>query len=174
MAGFDETDVARLAELIAKAKAGNKLNAAEALEVKALKLQRGAAELAKGRAQLAIARRKIEDREKYRLGGLALAAKLNGWPEDALRGGFAMLAAMSAAEQAKLAVRGQLQEAAVAARPVQQLRVSFAEAPGEAITTALKKRGFKWNGASWDGAGDPADIRAEAELAGGLVERVEA
>ena len=174
MAGFDEAGMDRLAELTSKVKAGLKLTAPEALEVKELKLLRAAAELAKGRAQLAVARRKIEDREKYRLGGLALAAKLNGWPEDALRGGFAMLAAMSASEQAALAARGQQQARTAAVRPVRQLRVSFAEAPGEAITTALKKRGFKWNGASWDGAGDPADVRAEAELAGGRVELVEA
>jgi hypothetical protein len=57
-------------------------------------------------------------------------------------------------------------------RPVLQLRVSFVKPPGDAITTALKKRGFKWNGASWDGAGDLADVRGEAELAGGRVEVV--
>jgi hypothetical protein len=45
--------------------------------------------IAQGRAQIAVARRKIEDREKYRLGGLVLAAKLNGWSEDALKAGFA-------------------------------------------------------------------------------------
>ncbi|MBB5374522.1 hypothetical protein [Acidocella aromatica] len=55
---------------------------------------------------------------------------------------------------------------------MRQLRVAFAEAPGEAITTALKKRGFKWNGVSWDGIGDPDDVRAEAALAGGVVELV--
>lgn len=50
--------------------------------------------------------------------------------------------------------------------------MSFVEPPGEAITTALKKRGFKWNGTSWDGAGDLADVRGEAELVGGIVEVV--
>ncbi|MBB5374519.1 conjugal transfer protein TraD [Acidocella aromatica] len=106
MAGFDETAMDRLAVLTAQAKAGAKLSAAEALELKELKLQKSAAALAQSRAQLAVARRKLEDREKYRLGGLAFTAKLNGWPEDALRGGFALLAAMSATEQAALAERG--------------------------------------------------------------------
>ena len=172
MAGFDETAMDRLDALTGQAKAGAKLTAAEALELKELKLQKSAAALAQSRAQLAVARRKLEDREKYRLGGQAFAAKLNGWSEDALRGGFAMLAAMSATEQAALAARGQQQAQAVPAKPVRQLRVAFAEAPGEAITTALKKRGFKWNGVSWDGIGDPDDVRAEAELAGGVVELV--
>ena len=172
MAGFDEAAMQRLAALTAQARSGVKLNAAEALEVKELKLQKSAAALAQSRAQLAVARRKIEDREKYRLGGLAFAAQLNGWPEDALRGGFAMLAAMSETEQAALAARGQQQAQAEPAKPVRQLRVSFAEAPGEAITTALKKRGFKWNGTAWDGAGDPAELHAEADLAGGVVEFV--
>ena len=71
MAGFDEAALQRLAALTAQAKAGAKLNAAAALELKELKLQKSAAALAKSRAQLAVARRKIEDREKYRLGGLA-------------------------------------------------------------------------------------------------------
>lgn len=68
--------------------------------------------------------------------------------------------------------RGRLQAQTAPAKPVRQLRVAFAEAPGEAITTALKKRGFKWNGVSWDGIGDPDDVRAEAALAGGVVELV--
>jgi len=172
MAGFDEVALQRLEALTAQVKAGAKLSAAAALELKELKLQKSAAALAQSRAQLAVARRKLEDREKYRLGGLAFAAQLNGWPEDALRGGFAMLAALHADEQAALAARGQQQAQAIPAKPVRQLRVAFAEAPGEAITTALKKRGFKWNGTAWDGAGDPAELRAEAELAGGVVELV--
>jgi hypothetical protein len=55
--------------------------------------------------------------------------------------------------------------------PLVPLRVSFADSPGEAVLTALKKRGFKWNQAAtaWDGAGDPADIQGEADLAGGMV-----
>ena len=172
MAGFDEVALQRLEALTAQARSGVKLSAAEALELKELKLQKSAAALAQGRAQLAVARRKLEDREKYRLGGLAFAAKLNGWSEDALRGGFAMLAALSADEQTALAERGQQQAQVILAKPVRQLRVAFAEAPGEAITTALKKRGFKWNGTAWDGAGDPAELRAEADLAGGVVELV--
>ena len=172
MAGFDEAAMERLSALTAKAKAETKLTAAEALEVKELKLQKSMAEISKSRAQIAVARRKIEDREKYRLGGLALAAQLNGWPEDALKAGFAMLAAMSAEEKAALAEHGRQQTNDAPSQPALQLRVSFVEAPGDAITTALKKRGFKWNGASWDGAGDLADVRGEAELAGGVVEVV--
>jgi hypothetical protein len=171
MAGFDEMAMERLAALTAKAKADVKLTAAEALELKELKLQKSMAAITLGRAQIAVARRKIEDREKYRIGGLALA-KLNGWPEDALKGGFAMLAALSEAEKAALAERGRQLSHAAPAKPALQLRVSFYEPPGEPITTALKKRGFKWNGASWDGAGDLADVRGEAELAGGVVQVV--
>jgi hypothetical protein len=172
MAGFDGENVDRLAALTAKSKAGVKLSTPEALELKELKLLKSAAAITLGRAQIAVARRKIEDREKYRIGGLALSAKLNGWAEDSLKGGFAMLAAMNEEEKATLAERGRQQGNAAPARPVLQLRVSFHEPPGEAITTALKKRGFKWNGASWDGAGDLADVRGEAELAGGVVEVV--
>ena len=172
MAGFDELAMQRLAALTTQARSGVKLTAAEALELKELKLQKTAAALAQSRAQLAVARRKLEDREKYRLGGLAFAARLNDWSEDALRAGFAMLAAMSETEQAALAERSQQQAAVVSAKPLVPLRVSFAEAPGEAITTALQQRGFRWNGASWDGAGDPTEVRVEAERAGGIVELV--
>jgi hypothetical protein len=44
--------------------------------------------------------------------------------------------------------------------------------PSEAVLTALKKRGFKWNAAAkaWDGTGDPADVQDEADLAGGTVQ----
>ena len=172
MAGFDEMAMQRLAALTTQTRSGVKLTAAETLELKALKLQKTAAALAQSRAQLAVARRKLEDREKYRLGGLAFAAKLNDWPEDALQAGFAMLAAMSETEQAALAERLRQRAKATPAKPVVLLRVSFAEAPGEAITTALQQRGFQWNGASWDGVGDPTDIRAEAERVGGVVELV--
>ena len=172
MAGFDEMAMQRLAALTTQTRSGVKLSAAEALELKELKLQKTAAALAQSRAQLAVARRKLEDREKYRLGGLAFAAKLNDWPEAALKAGFAMLAAMSEVEKAALAERDQQRGEAAPAKLVQQLRVCFAEPPGEAITTALQQRGFQWNGASWDGAGDPTDIRAEAERAGGVVELV--
>jgi hypothetical protein len=41
------------------------------------------------------------------------------------------------------------------------------EPPGETIATALKK-----SGASWDEIGDLADVRGEAELAGGRLEVV--
>ena len=131
MAGFDEATMERLAALTTKAKAGVKLTAAEALEVKELKLQKSMVAIAQERAQIAVARRKIEDREKYRLGGLALASKLNGWSEDALKGGFALLAEMSEAEKAALAERGRQEANDDPAKPVLQMRVSFREASGE-------------------------------------------
>ena len=135
MAGFDEAAMERLAALTAKAKAGVKLTAAEALEVKELKLQKSMAAIAQERAQIAVARRKLEDREKYRLGGLALAAKLNVWSEDALKGVFALLAEMSEDEKVILAECGQQQTNAAPAKPVLQLRVSFPEASGEVDLT---------------------------------------
>jgi len=162
MTGFDEVAMQRLEALTAQARSGMKLNAAEALELKELKLQKSAAALAQSRAQLAVARRKLEDREKYRLGGLAFAAQLNGWPEDALRGGFAMLAA--------LAARGQQQAQAIPVKPVRQLRVAFAEAPGEAITTALATRpnfGPRRNSpAAWSSSSEP-DSRAPRQSGSG-------
>ena len=69
----------RLEELVSKSKAGPKLPPTEALELKELKLLKSAAEIAKGRAEIAVAKRKIEDREKYRVGGLAVAAGLSTW-----------------------------------------------------------------------------------------------
>ena len=173
MAGFDETALKRLEALVAKSKTGGKLPASEALALKELKLLRQAAEIAKSRAGLAVAKRKIEDREKYRVGGLAVTAGLSRWNDDELKGGFAMLLELSDTVRAELAVKGKQARASEAVKTVLlPLRVSFHEAPADAVLTALKKRGFKWNAAAkaWDGAGEPADIQSEADLGGGLVE----
>ena len=93
MAGFDESALKRLEELVSKSKAGPKLPPTEALELKELKLLKSAAEIAKGRAEIAVAKRKIEDREKYRVGGLAVAAGLNTWTDEDLKAAFATLVA---------------------------------------------------------------------------------
>ena len=93
MAGFDELALKRLEELVSKSKAGPKLPPTEALELKELKLLKSAAEIAKGRAEIAVVKRKIEDREKYRVGGLAVAAGLNTWTDAELKAAFATLAA---------------------------------------------------------------------------------
>lgn len=106
MAGFDEVALNRLEELVAKSKAGTKLPAVEALELKELKLLKLAAEIAKGRAEIAVARRKIEDREKYRIGGLAVAAGLSSWPDDMLKAGFAKLADLNDAQKSSLVMQG--------------------------------------------------------------------
>ena len=172
MAGFDEAALRRLEALAAKSKTGDKLPAPEALELKELKLLRQTAEIAKSRASIAVAKRKIEDREKYRVGGLAVTAGLSRWNDDELKGGFAMLAGLNAGARAEFAETGRHAAQAEAASAVLvPLRVSFAEAPDDAVLTALKKRGFKWNAAAkaWDGAGDPADIQDEADLAAGIV-----
>jgi hypothetical protein len=93
MAGFDESALKRLEALVSKSKAGSKLPPTEALELKELKLLKSAAEIAKGRAEIAVAKRKIEDREKYRVGGLAVAAGLNAWTDEELKAAFASLVA---------------------------------------------------------------------------------
>lgn len=93
MAGFDETSLKRLEELVSKSKARPKLPPVEALELKELKLLKSAAEIAKGRAEIAVAKRKIEDREKYRVGGLAVEAGLSTWSDAELKAAFASLAA---------------------------------------------------------------------------------
>ena len=93
MVGFDESALKRLEELVSKSKAGPKLPPAEALELKELKLLRQTAEIATRRASIAVAKRKIEDREKYRVGGLAVAAGLNAWTDAELKAAFAGLAA---------------------------------------------------------------------------------
>ena len=173
MAGFDETSLRRLEALVAKSKTTGKLPAPEALELKELKLLRQTAEIAKSRASIAVAKRKIEDREKYRVGGLAVAAGLSRWNDDELKGGFAMLVELADTAKSELSLRGKQARASEVANTVLvPLRVSFHEVPDEAVLTALKKRGFKWNAAAkaWDGTGEPADIQGAAELGGGLVE----
>jgi len=101
MAGFDESALKRLEALVSKSKAGTKLPPTEALELKELKLLKSAAEIAKGRAEIAVAKRKIEDREKYRVGGLAVAAGLNAWTDEELKAAFASLVARGPKPAAK-------------------------------------------------------------------------
>jgi hypothetical protein len=173
MTGFDETALRRLEALVAKSKTGGKLPAPEALELKELKLLRQTAEIAKSRASIAVAKRKIEDREKYRVGGLAVAAGLSRWNDDELKGGFTMLAELADTAKSELGARGKQARAAESDKAVLvPLRVSFGEAPDDAVLTALKKRGFKWNAAAkaWDGTGDLTDIQDEAGLAAGIVQ----
>ena len=98
---FNQAAENRLKELLEKRKR-DKLTRAEALEVRELQLLKAAAELAKKRAACAADRRKLADRDRYRLGGLALTAGLGGWPDAELRAGFAVLAAMDAAQRAAL------------------------------------------------------------------------
>lgn len=93
MAGFDESALKRLEELASKSKAGPKLAPAEALELKELKLLKSAAEIAKSRAEIEVAKRKMKDREKYRVGGLAIEAGLGSWTDDDLKAAFAGLVA---------------------------------------------------------------------------------
>ena len=93
MAGFDESALKRLEELVSKSKAGPKLPPVEALELKELKLLKSAAEIAKGRAEIEVAKRKMKDREKYRVGGLAVEAGLSTWSDAELKTAFATLAA---------------------------------------------------------------------------------
>lgn len=95
MAGFDESALKRLEELVSKSKAGPKLPPTEALELKELKLLKSAAEIAKGRAEIEVAKRKMKDREKYRVGGLAVAAGLSTWTDEELKAAFADLVARS-------------------------------------------------------------------------------
>lgn len=98
---FNQAAEDRLKELLEKRKRG-KLTRAEALEVRELQLLKAAAELAKKRAALAADCRKLADQDRYRIGGLALAAGLGGWSAAELRAGFAFLAAMDAAQRAAL------------------------------------------------------------------------
>ncbi len=59
---------------------------------------------ARERATIAEKRRR-EDRDKYRLGGLAFDAGLRGWPDNLLTAGFAYLAGLSDREKAVLLQR---------------------------------------------------------------------
>lgn len=106
MAGFDETALQRLEALVTKSKMAGKLPEAEALELKELKVLKSAAKIATERAEIAKAKRKMADREKYRVGGLAVAAGLSTWSDDELKGGFTMLASLSETMRAALAEQG--------------------------------------------------------------------
>ena len=101
MSGFNQAAEDRLKELLEKRK-HDKLTRAEALEVRELQLLKAAAELAKKRAACAADRRKLADRDRYRIGGFALAAGLGGWSDAELQDWFAVLAAMDAAQRAAL------------------------------------------------------------------------
>jgi len=83
MAGFDESALKRLEELVSKSKAGPKLPPAEALELKELKLLKSAAEIAKSRAEIEVSKHKMKDREKY--GSVALTQYVGKMPCQLLR-----------------------------------------------------------------------------------------
>ena len=98
---FNQAAEDRLKELLEKRKR-DKLTRAEALEVRELRLLKDKARQAKEGAAIAQARRQLADQDRYRLGGLVLAAGLGGWSDEDLRAGFAFLAAMDAAQKAAL------------------------------------------------------------------------
>lgn len=101
---FDDTALRRLEALVARRKDGT-LSAGEALDLKDLRLLKAEVQHARERAAIAEKRRRHEDRDKYRLGGLALAAGLKDWPDDLLAVGFAYLAGLSDREKAALLQR---------------------------------------------------------------------
>ena len=99
---FSDADKERLKALEQQKKDGHELTEHESLEARVLRLRRSTAWQAKERAALERAQRQCVDRDRYRLGGLALAAGLGGWSEAELQAGFAFLAAMDAAQRAAL------------------------------------------------------------------------
>ena len=101
---FDDTALRRLEALTARRKDGT-LSAGEALDLKDLRVMKAEARQAAEAAAIAEKRRQHEDRDKYRLGGLALAAGLKGWPDNLLTAGFAYLASLSDREKAALLQR---------------------------------------------------------------------
>ena len=101
---FDDTALQRLEALVARRKDGT-LSAGEALDLKDLQLLKAEVRHARERAAIAEKRRRHEDRDKYRLGGLALAAGLKDWPDNLLAAGFAYLAGLSDREKAALLQR---------------------------------------------------------------------
>ncbi len=101
---FDDTALRRLEALTARRKDGT-LSAGEALDLKDLRLLKAEVRHARERAAIAEKRRRHEDRDKYRLGGLALAAGLKDWPDNLLTAGFAYLAGLSDREKAALLQR---------------------------------------------------------------------
>ena len=101
---FDDTALRRLEALVARRKDGT-LSAGEALDLKDLRVMKDEARNVERRAANAEKRRRHEDRDKYRLGGLALAAGLKDWPDNLLTAGFAYLAGLSDREKAALLQR---------------------------------------------------------------------
>ena len=101
---FDDTALRRLEALVARRKDGT-LSAGEALDLKDLRVMKAEVRHARERAAIAEKRRRREDRDKYRLGGLALAAGLKDWPDNLLTAGFAYLAGLSDREKAALLQR---------------------------------------------------------------------
>lgn len=101
---FDDTALQRLEALVARRKDGT-LSAGEALDLKDLRVMKDEARNVERRAANAEKRRRHEDRDKYRLGGLALAAGLKDWLDNLLTAGFAYLAGLSDREKAALLQR---------------------------------------------------------------------
>ena len=101
---FDDTALQRLEALTAKRKDGT-LSAGEALDLKDLRVMKDEARNVERRAANAEKRRRHEDRDKYRLGGLAFDAGLKDWPDNLLTAGFAYLAGLSDREKAALLQR---------------------------------------------------------------------
>ena len=99
---FGDDAMQRLAALTARRKDGGRLSGAEAIELRELQNLKARAHLAKVAATIAKDRRLLEDRDKYRLGDLALTAGLQDWSDEDLRAGFAHLAALGEDEKAAL------------------------------------------------------------------------
>lgn len=174
---FGEAELARLKALAGRVKADEKLGSEERLELRELKARRQAAEAAAELAKIAARKRKKEDRRTYELGRLVVKAGLADWPVAELLGGFRAMAGIGAKQRAiwaQATAERERAEAEAAARALVALRVSFADDPGEAVRTALHRRGFTFDPVtkSWSGKGNPAEIKAEAALAGGQVEPV--
>ena len=104
LAVFDDTALRRLEALTARRKTA-KLSAEEDLDLREMRNRRAMARQAAEAAAIAEKRRQQEDRDKYRLGGLALAAGLKDWPDNLLTAGFAYLAGLSDREKAALLQR---------------------------------------------------------------------
>ncbi|MDA8251231.1 MAG: hypothetical protein M0Z28_18955 [Rhodospirillales bacterium] len=101
---FDDTAMRRLEDLVAKCE-DSTLSADEALDLAELRLLKAEVQHARERAAIAEKRRRGEDRDKYRLGGLAFDAGLKDWPDNLLTAGFAYLAGLSDREKAVLLQR---------------------------------------------------------------------
>lgn len=79
----------------------------ERIELDDLLAQRQATAITAKRTGLAGARRKAENKEKYRVGALAVSAGLAGRSDDELRGIFAAAAALTNEQRALYAQRGE-------------------------------------------------------------------